>query len=643
MNESDRTRPAAAAMTASEDARRRIALIVILLSAYVCANLACRWLSFTLFSGWGFGWERPRPVETAYQLFSVCLAVFPWAFLVYVGACAVPRVLNRWTLAFLAFCAVAAIELDMSWYYLSRIHITSRDVVMFLTQPLKEHFGIQNSDVIRFSMVVAVHALAIGGLVVVGSVIAGRQRLASLRGPRSAFVAIGLVVALVGDGLIVGRYIDDDRRQWQKLAYQNPLRLGLADGIWSEVSGTRRDLDMANEAVAALKREQGESRREVAGLVRLASLPGHEERRFDVIVVAIEGFNQRLMTPESMPFLSSRGRSWLTAENHYSTGNATHLGILGLAFGAPPVFYKGTTLKDLPTSKYIDMFVQRGYRVRLFSTDLVAHHYTGRYLTNFTEPGLEAKDHWKLLTIAKEELARPGRHLVLFYYGGTHYPYLHDARYHQFQPETPVGFYFARRDLYNYRQQIENRYQNTLREVDDWLRDLVGALDLDETIVVITGDHGEEIFEQGRMSHSSSLGEPQIRTPMLVHIPGRQRERVERITGHHDVMPTLVDALAWPVSFRQWGRSLIERGGEGVAVVAYNNDTNPVKRWAVITGELKSVLVGAVGERLEIEDLRRRLDDTRMSYRNERALWETNFREVARLKDDLDQATNGAR
>ena len=64
------------------------------------------------------------------------------------------------------------------------------------------------------------------------------------------------------------------------------------------------------------------------------------------------------------------------------------------------------------------------------------------------------------------------------------------------------------------------------------------------TILVLTSDHGEELLEHGGWDHGFNLYEHQIRVPLLIRTPGaRDRARVTRAANLVDVMPTLL-ALA---------------------------------------------------------------------------------------------------
>jgi arylsulfatase A-like enzyme len=71
---------------------------------------------------------------------------------------------------------------------------------------------------------------------------------------------------------------------------------------------------------------------------------------------------------------------------------------------------------------------------------------------------------------------------------------------------------------------MRHLYARSVRLMDDWLADLLEALDrsgaLDETLVVVTADHGENFGEGGFMGHCFSLDQRLIRVPFVIAGPG---------------------------------------------------------------------------------------------------------------------------
>jgi hypothetical protein len=95
--------------------------------------------------------------------------------------------------------------------------------------------------------------------------------------------------------------------------------------------------------------------------------------------------------------------------------------------------------------------------------------------------------------------------------------------------------------------QIKNRYINACNHLDSQIGRIVAALkelkQLDNTIVVLTGDHGEEFMEKGRWGHNSTFVDEQTRVPLVLHVPGRSPEEIQRMTSHLDLPATVMKLL----------------------------------------------------------------------------------------------------
>ncbi len=121
-------------------------------------------------------------------------------------------------------------------------------------------------------------------------------------------------------------------------------------------------------------------------------------------------------------------------------------------------------------------------------------------------------------------------------------------------------------------QHLIDLYDAGIRQMDDELARLFTAVDDgEETLLVITSDHGEEFLEHGGVLHGRTQFEEVVRVPLILRAPGIPRGvRVATPVSLIDVMPTLLAAagLAVPPSldgadlaptWRGAGRELGER------------------------------------------------------------------------------------
>lgn len=63
----------------------------------------------------------------------------------------------------------------------------------------------------------------------------------------------------------------------------------------------------------------------------------------------------------------------------------------------------------------------------------------------------------------------------------------------------------------------------------------------DDTVFIITADHGEAFYEHGRSSHDGNLYEEIVHVPLLIHLPGEPGGAIESMTRSFDVMPTILE------------------------------------------------------------------------------------------------------
>jgi arylsulfatase A-like enzyme len=82
---------------------------------------------------------------------------------------------------------------------------------------------------------------------------------------------------------------------------------------------------------------------------------------------------------------------------------------------------------------------------------------------------------------------------------------------------------------------------------------------LDETTILVVGDHGEALGEHGEGTHGVLCYEGTLRVPMLLRHPDRRRagERSRETVSVVDVFPTLLEALGLPERNGIDGRSLL--------------------------------------------------------------------------------------
>ena len=111
-------------------------------------------------------------------------------------------------------------------------------------------------------------------------------------------------------------------------------------------------------------------------------------------------------------------------------------------------------------------------------------------------------------------------------------------------------------------------YEQEIAFTDRWIGELLDALDelglADDTVVVLSADHGEEFFERFSVGHGHSIFNELARVPFLWRVPGVEPRRVAEPVGNVDMAPTLAElcGLDWPAA-RPGGESLVSTWSGG--------------------------------------------------------------------------------
>jgi arylsulfatase A-like enzyme len=172
------------------------------------------------------------------------------------------------------------------------------------------------------------------------------------------------------------------------------------------------------------------------------------------------------------------------------------------------------------------------------------------------------------------------------------------------------------------RDHLVRLYDGNLAFADEAVGSIRTALEkaglLERTVVIVTADHGEALFDHGWIGHNVQVYEESMRVPLIVRLPGgrgKAATRVSALVDLLDVAPTIADifgVMGRGGSERQFqGRSLLAAvaGAEGApAIVSRTVWDRP--RYAWRDAEFKLVYDARTGEE-QLYDLARDPGETR--------------------------------
>jgi arylsulfatase A-like enzyme len=175
--------------------------------------------------------------------------------------------------------------------------------------------------------------------------------------------------------------------------------------------------------------------------------------------------------------------------------------------------------------------------------------------------------------------ARP--YFLFVHLWDVHYDYIPPPGYaERFDPD-----YTGNLDLHNYMknrqirakmpardlEQLIARYDGEIRFTDEILGRILDAADevgrLEQALIVVTADHGDEFFEHFDKGHRKTLFEEVVRVPLVIRLPGGKTagKVVDEQARIVDVLPTvLAEARIEPPDYVQ-GRNLAGTWQGGVS------------------------------------------------------------------------------
>lgn len=181
--------------------------------------------------------------------------------------------------------------------------------------------------------------------------------------------------------------------------------------------------------------------------------------------------------------------------------------------------------------------------------------------------------------------------------------------------KTAENRFFARDRSSEETERLKRRadlvYDGSVRAADELVGDVVRALEesgrLDRTILVITSDHGEELFEHGTFGHGENLYEEHLRVPLLIRVPGIVPGRRSALVSLVDLAPTLSELCRLDGgAFETDGQSLVpllngEEGDPRLVLAHLGNSDG--RAYRAIRGTRKKFVKGVLEQGESIRSL----------------------------------------
>ena len=197
------------------------------------------------------------------------------------------------------------------------------------------------------------------------------------------------------------------------------------------------------------------------------------------------------------------------------------------------------------------------------------------------EVGISTMDLGKVEEGVKQVAASGKPAFIYFHYLPPHWPYRPPAPFDKKYIDSSVVTNEYRKRIRTFKGDSESEevkelllhYKNNLVYADHVFRQTLEMLKrhglYENSLVILTADHGEAFAEHGALEHGNTVYDEMIRIPMIVRVPGRQAREITQQIGSIDFFPTFVELL----DLRLEGEPLFE--GRSIAPLLAGNDMPP--------------------------------------------------------------------
>lgn len=273
----------------------------------------------------------------------------------------------------------------------------------------------------------------------------------------------------------------------------------------------------------------------------------------NIVLIVIDSWNRNAWNGDVSPNLWEFSKKCSNFENHLSSGNGTTGSLIGMFFSLP-ASYKDDLDISGTQPLLIDQLIANGYDIKPFASASLVHPPFGRmFFSNVPDLRIESEGstvYDRDCDITDDFIDYIDSEQKVPFFSFLFYDLAHGCEMpaERNHPFTPAWEYPDYLELNNDTDPLPfwNLYRNSLFQIDSLAGKVLTKLEekklLENTIVIITGDHGQEFNENKKnyWGHGGNFSPVQIRVPFMIFDAGKGIETYRHRTTHYDVAPTLM-------------------------------------------------------------------------------------------------------
>lgn len=278
------------------------------------------------------------------------------------------------------------------------------------------------------------------------------------------------------------------------------------------------------------------------------------KKPLNIMLIVLDTWRSDMMTPDTTPQIYNFSKQAAQYTNHYSGGDCTEPGIFSLFYGIPASYWP-TFLNAHRGPALIDELRKQNYQLAVYAS--ASLYKPDFYQTVFVNvPNLKIENPqpqpWQRDEYINQEMIKflKNRKQNQPFFGFLFYDAIHEYDVPpnfktKFNPYWKTIDHLALTNTFDPTEYI-NRYKNSVLFVDGLVGQILATLKqqhlLNNTVIIITADHGEEFNDNHKdyWGHASNFSAAQMQTPFIVYWPNQPPHVYQHFTTHYDLAPLLM-------------------------------------------------------------------------------------------------------
>jgi len=276
----------------------------------------------------------------------------------------------------------------------------------------------------------------------------------------------------------------------------------------------------------------------------------------DIFFIAVDSWRYDEIGEKVSPHIAAFAKEAMRFTHHYSGGNNTRTGLFSLFYGLPATYWEAF-LDARAGSVLVNEMVKHDYDMAIYaSAKLTSPEFNKTIFaavkdlrTQTDGDDVYARDVKATDEFVKHMQTTGNSPVFGFLFYDAPHAYAVAPQYRDtFQPAADSMDYFnlgSDTDPTPYR----NLHRNAVRSADEQVGRALKAIrdsgHWDNSIIIITADHGQEFNDNGLgfWGHNGNFTDAQIRVPLLIKWPGREPKAIDYTTTHYDISTTLLQQV----------------------------------------------------------------------------------------------------